>query len=326
MAAETKSPRSTGPKDEAGAFSDEAHLAKAKRYLNEMGANDANDWRHYVWSSLALEHLSRAALARFSPVLLADERNWNHLLVALGIPPVDKNYNPRTISTSEVLKRLSALVPPFREVVGFCLSHADNRNSELHSGVEAFSAAQEAFWHAAFYRSCEILLDSMGRPLESIFSPEQAHVARAIIDASRDKAANQVLDDVERHRSAWLALSAEEREEASKRAWLSTEYADCLDVECPACQSKACLSGEACAPSRDKFDFSIDTILQSQEYLPSRFDCAACKLQIFGLPKLTAIGLGDRYVKQDAYDAWALFGEEAVFEPHARPDEEASRR
>jgi hypothetical protein len=54
-----------------------AFITKAQRYVEEMQRHAHDDWRFIFWSSLALELLARGALARISPVLLAEHSNWN---------------------------------------------------------------------------------------------------------------------------------------------------------------------------------------------------------------------------------------------------------
>ena len=68
----------------------ETLLAKAQRYIETMLEQERDDWRFALWSSLALELIARAALANYSPALLADTKDRNNLYSALGYEPTAK--------------------------------------------------------------------------------------------------------------------------------------------------------------------------------------------------------------------------------------------
>lgn len=98
------------------------------------------EWLFGFWSSLALELLVRAPLAKVSPVLLADQSKWQNLHYALGNELPSPRFNPISIGTKDVHARLADLLPSFnKEIQGFCAKHADRRNAELHTGELAFS-------------------------------------------------------------------------------------------------------------------------------------------------------------------------------------------
>ena len=65
-------------------WSEEALLAKAFLYAEQMEATKAEDWEFGFWSALSLEFLARAALAHISPTLLCNTANWRNLHYALG--------------------------------------------------------------------------------------------------------------------------------------------------------------------------------------------------------------------------------------------------
>src|ERR1700690_1061418 len=90
-----------------------ALFAKAQRYIEEMQAQPNDDWTFVLWASLALEILARAALARVSPVLLADPDNRNNIYFARGHTPTMPKFVPKSIGITEVFNRLSAILPNF---------------------------------------------------------------------------------------------------------------------------------------------------------------------------------------------------------------------
>ena len=43
-------------------------------------------------------------------------------------------------------------------------------------------------------------------------------------------------------------------------------------------------------------------MVETQQYLPSKFECVACQLKISGLSPLTACGLGDTFTATFTYE------------------------
>ena len=125
-------------------WSEEAFFQKARYYIELMESFPPAEWLFGFWSSLALELLVRAALARVSPVLLADQAKWQNLHYALGKELPSTGFNPTSIGTKEVHSRLADLLPSFnKEIRGFCAKHADKRNAELHTGELASVTARK---------------------------------------------------------------------------------------------------------------------------------------------------------------------------------------
>lgn len=282
----------------------EALYAKAERYIERMLEEDSDGWEHALWSSLALELLARAALSNITPALLAEtgEKNWQHLFHSLGFTPTESKFSPRSIGVGEVLKRLRELLPEFNnELEAFCVVHTGRRNAELHSGVLAFDGVPSSAWHPKFYRSCGVLLKSMGYELKEFVGDDEAEAAEKLIAAAQDEAAKSVKGDVEAHRKVWLAKDEADRQRLvnSARSWAIKQAGH--RVKCPACSSDALVIGEPVgAPHKTIED---DEITESQTYLPTQFQCIACDLKVMGLSRLSVIDLGARYKKTLVYDA-----------------------
>jgi len=135
------------PKQAPHPWSKEALLAKAQAYAEEMLTLPRDDWRFVLWSTFTLEMLLRAALASTSPALLADSKDWNNTLFALGIPSKAQRFTPRSLETALVVSRLRELVPAFdTELEGFALSHIAKRNEELHTGSTPLEGLSSSIW------------------------------------------------------------------------------------------------------------------------------------------------------------------------------------
>ena len=99
-----------GPTQVPGGWSKDALLAKGQLYVEQMQAFAHDDWRFVLWSTLALELLARATLAHISPTLLADPKDWNNTLHALGMAPKAAKFVPRSVDISQVIVRLQEIV------------------------------------------------------------------------------------------------------------------------------------------------------------------------------------------------------------------------
>jgi hypothetical protein len=301
------------PGELPAAWSADALYKKAIRYSEKMHSAASDSWEHALWSGLCLELLARAALANISPVLLADAQKWSNLTHALGFPPFEAKFAPTSVGTATVLMRLRTLLPDFDvELENFCLAHTGRRNEELHSGALPYDGVNGSKWHGQYYRASQVLLASMGYKLKDFIGADQAKVAKKEVDAASDAAAKSVLGDVEAHRKVWDAKTAKEKKSLTARAglWASRETGH--RVECPACKNSALVVGEPIAEPHKQLDG--DEISERQEHLPYIFQCVACGLKILGLSRISVVGLGDRYIKTQSYDASEYYAPEDAYE------------
>jgi hypothetical protein len=290
----------------AHVWSKDALLAKAQRYAEEMLEHDRDDWRFVFWSSLTLESLARAALANVSPTLLAEHKDWNNLYFSLGHPPKTKKFVPNSIGISEVLTRLGAIFPEFdTRLVGFGVLHMQRRNEELHSGSTPFDDLGDSGWLPLFYETTSVLLGSMGEQLPFILGKSEAKVAKELIAAARDESAKSVAKSIEAHRTVWASRTSKEQSTSSAQAALWATRQAGHRVKCPACNSDALVGGVPIAPPNQKLKDGF--VVETQEFLPSRFECIACGLKINGLAELHASGLGDSYKTTSTDDPLSFY-------------------
>ena len=288
-------------------WSEESLFSKAVLYIERMEENSPDNWQYGFWSALSLEILTRAALAHVSPTLLADCKDWKNLVYAIRGETITKGHLPHSLTARDVRHRLKELVPSFAgEVENFCASHAQRRNSEMHSGQLPFVSVSTNEWLPKFYSACSVLLNSMDKELSDLFSESAVVQAQARIESLEASARLTVEQDIENYKMAWLALEPELRNEASSDANSWAKRSSGHRVECPACGSNALIQG---APTGGTI--SIDTqegnVIQKQSQLPSSFECRACRLRISGLTKLSACGLGYVFFETYTYTAAEYF-------------------
>lgn len=298
------------PNDTPDTWDPEALFVKAQRYIENMLNVESDQWEYALWSSLSLEFLARAALANINPALLADNKDgWSSLYHSLGFQPNESKFTPKSIPISDVFRRLTAILPEFnKEHADFGILHTGRRNSELHSGEAAFEGISASTWQPNFYQNCEVLLETMGMSLLDFIGGDEAKVAEQLIAAAADDSAKAVLGDLAAHEKVWEAKSEEECAALAQSASVWAIRQAGHRVECPACASRALVVGEPVTAPTQKLDEG--EIIETQEYLPNRFECIACGLKISGLSRLSVVGLGDRYKKTQIYDAAEYYAPE----------------
>lgn len=285
-------------------WSAESLFTKAQLYVGEMESKDADDWQYGLWSSLSLELLCRAALSNISPVLLADQKSWHNITFALGKDPTAKKFTPNSIITSEVINRLTELLPGMtQEISGFCSKHTQKRNAELHSGEAVFSSTGTSEWLPRFYQACKVLLESMNKELSDYIDDDTQ--AEKLINSLEDSAAKAVTKDINAHSTVWQNKSAEEKSKSLAQAttWATRQVGH--RVQCPSCDSPSLLFGEPTGPVSTQVN--DDEVIQKQSMLPATFECIACGLKISGFSKLSKCNLGDAFSEKTVYSAAEFF-------------------
>ena len=288
----------------------QALFGKALRYIENMLAIDSDQWEYALWASLSLEFLARAALANVNPALLADNKEgWSSLYHALGFKPTEPKFTPKSISISDVFRRLLAILPEFsKEHADFGILFTSRRNSELHSGEAAFESINVSTWQTEFYRVARVLLHSMGMSLPDFIGEDEAKVAVKLISAADDDSAKAVQGEIDAHKKVWAAKNGEECAALRQSAAVWATRQKGHRVDCPACTSQALVTGEPVSEPVQKLNDG--EITETQEHLPNRFECVACGLKISGLSRLVVAGLGERYKKTMIYDASEYFARE----------------
>ena len=293
-------------------WSKDALLAKAQRFAEEMLKHPRDDWRFAMWSTLVLELLGRAALAKVNLALLADPKDWNNLYYSLGFNPTANKFIPKSVDITTVFNRLRDILPAFTiEMEGFAVLHMARRNEELHAGSTPFDSLKTNAWLPNYYHTCTILVESIGEKLDFLFGTDEAELATKMIAASRDELAKAVLKSVSAHKTIWEDKPEPEREKLSRQAQVWATRHDGHRVICPSCGSDGIVTGAAIAAPLRNLDG--DLMVETQQYLPSKFECVACQLKIAGFSQLTACGLGSPYKATFSYDLADYYAPNCVF-------------
>lgn len=285
-----------------------AIFSKSKVYISRALARKSQDDldEYQLWSSLALELLGKAALARKHPSLVVDPTHWQSLFVAAGI---NVTTDVKTITAKTLFERLVHLVPRFDKTVQrFCLDIAERRNAELHSGDLPFKTMRLDAWEALYWHACDTILHQMESSLEQWIGATDAKAPRQLLleaekalDAAvklRVEAAKMKFETLKKGERENLVAEANQRQAYQQRKLFSNNYDEIWTVFCPACGCQAFMAGEQTGEdiTEEREQYAIWEIV-SREFAGEEFQCPTCELALVGSDEISAAGIS--YLHED---------------------------
>lgn len=214
---------------------------KSKVFIQKgiSNRNESDMSEFLLWASLSLEILGKATLAYVHPSLVVDPNDPKGLLVACGYK---KHDDFKTIQAKTVFERLqtSLSIKKFdQRKKEFCMSLANKRNAELHSGLLPFDGIRLEAILPQLWEVCVILLEFQNKKLEEWIGKDEATRALQIIE----------------NHSAILKTIVESRVESYRKEYIR-KYSSTppiikyvLDedeelITCPSCNNEAIAYGE----------------------------------------------------------------------------------
>jgi hypothetical protein len=298
---------------------------KAKLFVARAEAEEQEGALFPFWSILALELLGRAVLANVHPALLADPRDPDNILYAFDL---SRGGRARSVPAATVFRRCSRIIDDFTEDdVGSAIGLIELRNEELHGGGTPFDSLSTAAWLAEYYRLCQLLLCGLDCELDHLFGPEQALAAQIMIDGAAERLVSEAREEVAIARRTFEKLSESDqdsRRQAAATAVLSkqqdawTPHRMGKPIKCPACGSRAWLTGEFVRSGEPATD--EDAIVQEIVKIPTRLECPACGVELDGHGRLHALGLGGLYTGELREDPISFF--DIQFDPSDYADDD----
>jgi len=289
---------------------------KSKLFVDKaLRARDINDdQEYYVWASIAMELLGKAALAHIHPVLVADPTHFQSLLAACGR---STTVDTKSITARTVYERVKAITPEFDERMSReCMNLASRRNAELHSGDAPTVGLDVRAWVPAFWRAADVLCRCQQSDLEAWLGPDEAGRVRAILADAAELARQTVLARIDRRRrefdSRFPRKSRERHDLEIQNASRSLparylSLADAFDdVECPACSLKAWSFGyeqeeeilEEPEPGYYDEDYPPEELVRTT-YGVDSFRCIECNLVLDGRDEIEIAGLPDEFAREE---------------------------
>ncbi|WP_061294177.1 hypothetical protein [Herbidospora cretacea] len=277
-------------------YDHEALWIKAKLFLNR--AMDGDGVRSFdeqaLWASLALELLAKAALARISPVLIAEPtEEGTNVLAALGLTKGGGHFS--SVRAKTVLTRCSRAFRPFdlKESSRF----TEARNEYLHGPGVAFLGIPPKVWWPKFWAQVAILVDNMDKEISDLVGSDR----EAVVDGYLAQNKKNIEDRTEALIARAQQRLAQHRAGTMTKRML-TEWNSVGDLtaflsyqapqQCPACDQEGLLEGDeeldreleetvSTGESADdgaEFDFDFDYPTFTVTIAADYFSCPHCHL------------------------------------------------
>lgn len=285
---------------------------KARLYFCRAYAVTREDPLFPLWSSLALEMLARASVAKIHPVLLADPQQGENILHACGFPSPTA---PKSVPVKTVFHRLKVVLPGFTEDdFKFCTALMEMRNAELHSGDLPFDKYPAVKWFPQLCCVAKMLTEFCGKSLVDLLGADEARAAEEMIKGIKEKLHGEVARMVKVSGDAYKALPPEEKAARAKEA--IPRFIEAMDwkskrCKCPSCGESGILHGEVVKTLEAKA--TKDGIEEQSVIMPRSFKCIVCGLTLPTVQHLLIANMADHFTVGTIADPKDYYGIE--FDP-----------
>lgn len=281
-----------------------------------------NHTEYQLWASIAMELLGKAALAKQHPCFVVDPSGPDSMLAAAGLGSRLDGTSIRmdgikTISATEVYRRLKGLIPGYNEdAQHFCLAIAASRNAELHTAASPTFHLEPRLgpdWEGKYWNTCKIILSHIEHSLDEWLGEEnEAKASRVIEEASkaREKKLATVAVRVEMARQEYNKLNKTRRSEIENELnsidlntapnRFTRTYEKVWEVICPSCENRSFMAGIETASSfmetTDVVDGKIIRVKESgRAFAPYEFICPTCDLKLSDTDEIRFAGMYKTY-------------------------------
>jgi hypothetical protein len=268
-------------------YDHEALWAKAKVFLNR--AMDPDPGRSFdeqaLWASAALELLGKAALARVSPLLIAEPTEEGvNILIATGL--IEGTAKFSSVSAKTIFKRCQRAFRPFSATEA--LQFADARNEYLHGPTIAFMTFPPEAWWPQYWALASILVTAQDREIEELVGYDRVSVVEAHLEQNAKNVEHRTEALISRaaqrlaqYRAGTLPAKVQLEWQSNPDLTARLSYSQA--VGCPACGGAGTLEGE------DSSDRSYNYEYEDEEHGPvsvsatvtvpaDYFSCPTCHL------------------------------------------------
>ncbi len=292
-------------------WSKDALFSKAKLFMGKAFEEDKDSPYFGIFSAMGLELLARAAVASVHPALLAEpDASQKNIMYALGLN--DAASSPKSIATNRVLALCGDLFPSFNsDLEKMAKSMTERRNEELHSGGAAFQDYNQDHWIGGFYKACKVLVEAMGKSMDSLFGRARAEEAEALIAEGETAVKKSVMDMIRARKKTYEEDLMNDKERVAKIIEASDRNVTLLShqgyhvVDCPCCGNKACIHGRESSNSHEQIQ--EDEVIVKKDVIPDSFYCHVCGLRLTSYAELQAAELPLHYTNTYNYDPVEFF-------------------
>lgn len=252
-------------------YDHEALWIKAKLFMNR--AMDDDGVRSFdeqaLWATLALELLAKAALARISPVLIAEPTEEGaNVLAALGLTKGGGQFS--SVRAKTVLARCHRAFRPFdaKEASRF----TEARNEYLHGPGVPFLAIPQQVWWPKFWAQVDILIKALDKEMDDLVGPDREPLVDRYLAQNKKNIEDQTEAMIARAQQRLAQRNAGTMTSRMIAEWnsvgdLTAGMAHQVPQQCPACEFDGVLQGdEELERERERTVFSGETIYDQRDY------------------------------------------------------------
>lgn len=266
-------------------YDHQALWLKAKVFLNR--AMDETDERSFdeqaLWASLALELLAKAALARVSPLLIAEPtEDGTNLLIASGLIEGDARFI--SVRAKTLYSRCQKAFKPFDESEAGKITHA--RNEYLHGSAAGFTAIPASAWWPRYWTLAVILVGALERSIDDLVGPDRSGTVERQLEQNQknvEQRTEMLIERAKQRLAQWEAgtLPAKVATEWSPGTSVTAGLRYSEAETCPACGGQGVIEGEDAIDvsvryervGEDDYDALVDVTVGA-----AHFGCEHCGL------------------------------------------------
>ena len=279
-------------------YDHEALWVKAKLFINR--AMDSDESRAFdeqsLWAALSLELLAKAALARVSPLLIAEPtEDGTNLLIASGLLEGEARFT--SLKAKTLFTRCQKAFRPFNLAEASIITNA--RNEYLHGSGLGFTAIPQHAWWPRFWAQATVLIVALDKDIEDFVGFDRQDIVTKHLE--------QNAKNVE-HRTETLIERAKQRlsqyRSGALPAKVAAEWKSGYDLgagllystvaTCPACGDDGVLEGDSILDTETHWEQNSETdadLIVTHTIGSDYFSCETCHLVLDGYEYIEQAGL-----------------------------------
>lgn len=255
-----------------------------------------------LWASAALELLGKAALARVSPLLIAEPtEDGVNLLIATGL--IEGTARFGSVRAATVFKRCARAFRPFD--AGIAQKFADSRNEYLHGSSVGFHVLVPTAWWPGFWAQAAILVTALDRDIDELVGTDRTSAVEAYLNKNTKDVEQRTEALINRAKQRMLQYTAGTLPLKTQMEWgiaanLSAMLSYNTRATCPACGAPGLLEGETADGYEyeyeyDHYDESTVAAWATVSVTPDYFSCPTCRLVLDHYELVEHAGLGEPF-------------------------------
>lgn len=286
-------------------FGYEGLWIKAKLFLNRAMDNDVRSFdEQALWAALALELLAKAALARVSPLLIAEpNEEGSNLLIASGLVKGEARFT--SVRAKTLMARCHRAFKPFDQ--SEAMKIINGRNEYLHSSGAGFMAIPSQLWWPRYWAQAAILVTALDRDIEELVGSGRELTVTKYLEQNAKNIEHRTEALIERAKQRRQqrvegTLPAKIAAEWKTGQLLSAQMSHSEAVTCPACGSVGLLEGEEVVDSEVHYPSvgdpesgeGYDNFFDTSVFLTvgaDYFSCPFCQLVLNSYDLINQAGL-----------------------------------